>query len=315
MTARPEAPRLRRNIASGAGRSRNRSARRAYKGYLFIAPFLLVFVALLIVPLGYAFYISLFRYRIVGGTSFVGLANYRLAISDPLFLSGVLRLAKFIIVQTPVMLALALFFALALDSGRLRFARVIRLAVFLPYAVPSIVAALMWGYLYGPTFGPFAQILSHIGVPPPGFLTSKWMLPSIGNIVTWEFTGYNMIVLYAALQAIPTDLYDAAVVDGAGGFRTAWSVKVPIIRPVLQLLVFFSLIGSFQLFAEPEIMTSIAPTVIGSAYTPNLYAYNLIFTNQETNYAAAVSFLLAFFILIISYTVILLTSRKGKRLL
>ena len=316
-TAVPPVSPLRTAQPSGAGpslarRRRKRPTRKSYKGYLFVAPFLLVFAVLLVVPLGYAFYISLFRTRIVGGTTFVGLANYATALSDPLFVGGLLRVARFILVQTPLMLALALFFALALDSGRLRFAKLIRLGVFLPYAVPSIVAALMWGYLYGPTFGPFAQIFRLVGISAPAFLSSKWLLPSIGNIVTWEFTGYNMIVLYAALQAIPVDLYDAAVVDGAGGIRTAWSVRIPLVRPVLQLLVFFSLIGTFQLFSEPEIMAALAPTAVGSAYTPNLYAYNLIFIDQEVNYAAAVSFLLAFAILVLSYSVILLTNRRNR---
>lgn len=304
-------PQLRIVKASGAGRRWRRKS--AVSGYLFIAPFMMVFVAVLLVPLGYAFWVSLFRTQIVGGTVFVGIANYWAVFSDSLFLSGLFRVAEFLLFQTPVMLGLALFLALALDSARTRFVRLIRLGVFVPYAVPSVVAALMWGYLYGPSFGPFAQILRTFGAAAPGFLTPKWMLASIANVVTWEFTGYSMIVMYAALQAIPVELYDAAVVDGAGAIRTAWSIKIPMIRPVLQLLVFFSVIGSFQLFSEPDIMSAIAPTVIGSSYTPNLYAYNLLFTDQEVNYAAAVSFLLGFVILMLSYPVILLMNRRSQR--
>ena len=113
------------------------------------------------------------------------------------------------------MLALSLFFALALDSGMMRLAKFIRLAIFIPYAVPGVVATLMWGYLYGPDFGPFAQIANALGFGPPPFFTSTGMLFSIMNIVNWEFIGYNMIIIYAALRSIPAELYEAARVDGA----------------------------------------------------------------------------------------------------
>jgi multiple sugar transport system permease protein len=286
--------------------------RRALTGYLFVAPFLLAFVAILVVPLGYAFYISLFTSRLVGGTVFVGLANYRTALSDSLFLHGMKRVTEYLLFQAPVMLGFGLLFALALDSGRVRFVRFIRLGMFVPYAIPSVVAALMWGYLYGSSFGLFADIARAIGVTPFDFLSPKWMLGSIANIVWWQFIGYTMIVMYAALQAVPPDLYDASSVDGAGAIRTAWSVKIPMIRPVLQLLAFFAIVGAFQLFTEPNIMAAVSPTVIGGSYTPNLYAYNLIFTNQQANYAAAVSFLVGFAILLASYALILGTNRKPR---
>lgn len=293
-------------------RRRRRRVKRALTGYLFIAPFLVVFVAMLVVPLGYALYLSLFQTRLVGGRVFVGLANYAQALSDSLFLRGMTRVTEYLLFQAPVMIGLALLFALALDSGRVRFPRAIRLGMFVPYAVPSVVAALMWGYLYGSSFGLFAEIARAIHSTPFGFLTSKWMLGSIANIVWWEFIGYTMIVIYAALQAIPTELYDAAKVDGAGAVRTAWSVKIPMIRPVLQLLVFFAVVGAFQLFSEPNIMSAIAPTVIGSSYTPNLYAYNLVFTDQEANYAAAISFLVGFVILGVSYAIIFAMNRRAR---
>jgi multiple sugar transport system permease protein len=299
---------------SRSGLGRRRRAKHALTGYLFIAPFLVTFVGVLLIPLGYALYISLFNTRLVGGTVFVGLANYRAAFTDPLFLHGMRRVTEYLLFQAPVMLGLALFFALALDSGRVRFVRFIRLGMFVPYAVPSVVAALMWGYLYGSSFGPFAEIARALGATPFGFLSSKWMLGSIANIVWWEFTGYTMVVIYAALRTIPAELYEAASVDGAGPVRTAWSIKIPMIRPVLQLLAFFAVIGAFQLFNEPNIMAAVAPTVIGSSYTPNLYAYNLVFANQQANYAAAVSFLVGFAILVSSYVLIFVINRKGRGL-
>jgi multiple sugar transport system permease protein len=284
--------------------------RRGGPGPLFVAPFLLLFLLLFLAPLGYAAYLSLFQQRLIGGTVFVGLDNYVTALTDPLLLHGVGRVALFFAIQVPLMLLLALVFALALDSGLLRLARVIRLGIFVPYAVPSVVAALMWGYLYGPDFGPFAQLSRELDIPAPHFLSEGWMLGSLANIVTWEFVGYNMIILYAALRTIPQDLYEAAAMDGAGAWRIAWSIKLPALRPALLLTLLFSVIGSFQLFNEPNLLMKIAPDVISSSYTANLYSYSLAFTGNQLNYAATVSFLLGLVIVIASYAVLLTANRR-----
>ncbi|WP_033324752.1 carbohydrate ABC transporter permease [Streptomyces yerevanensis] len=282
-------------------------------GPLFVAPFLILFLLLFLAPLGYAAYLSLFQEQLIGGTVFVGLDNYVTALKDPQLLHGVGRVALFFVIQVPLMLLLALLFALALDSGLLRLARVIRLGIFVPYAVPSVVAALMWGYLYGPDFGPFAQLSRNLDLPAPQFLSESWMLGSLANIVTWEFVGYNMIILYAALRTVPHDLYEAAAMDGAGAWRVAWSIKLPALRPALLLTLLFSVIGSFQLFNEPSLLMKIAPDVISSSYTANLYAYSLAFTGQQVNYAATVSFLLGLVIVIASYAVLLTANRRREK--
>jgi multiple sugar transport system permease protein len=276
-------------------------------------PFFVIFIAMMIIPLVYAGYLSLFKQQLIGGASFAGLGNYARALTDPLFLTGILRMGIFLVIQVPIMLALALFFALALDSGMMKLAKFTRLSIFVPYAVPGVVATLMWGYLYGPDFGPFAQITTALGLPSPPFFTQNVMLFSIMNIVNWEFIGYNMIILYAALRSIPTELYEAARVDGASETRIALSIKIPSIRAGLLLTVIFSVIGTFQLFTEPKLMYSLAPNVIGTAYTPNLYAYNIAFVNQEANYAAALAFLLGIVIMIVSYAVQLSNQRRERR--
>jgi multiple sugar transport system permease protein len=300
---------------AAARRPRTTLARRRQYGaaYALVLPFFVIFIAMMIIPLVYAGYLSLFKKRLIGGESFAGFENYAKALTDPLFLSGVGRMAIFLVIQVPIMLALALFFALALDSGMMKLARFTRLSIFVPYAVPGVVATLMWGYLYGPDFGPFAQISNALGFGPPPFFTQTGMLFSIMNIVNWEFIGYNMIILYAALRAIPTELYEAARVDGASEPRIAWSIKIPAIRPGLLLTVIFSVIGTFQLFTEPQLMRTLAPNVIGTAYTPNLYAYNVAFVNQDANYAAALAFLLGIVIMIVSYVVQLSAQRKERR--
>ncbi|KDN78037.1 sugar ABC transporter permease [Streptomyces olindensis] len=303
--------------AAYAGKSRRGGPaprrRSGSAGPLFVAPFLILFLLLFLAPLGYAAYLSLFQQRLVGGTVFVGLDNYVTALGDPQLLHGVGRVALFFLIQVPLMLLLALLFALALDSGLLRLARVIRLGIFVPYAVPGVVATLMWGYLYGPDFGPFAQLSRDLDLPVPHFLSESWMLGSLANIVTWEFAGYNMIILYAALRTIPHELYEAAAVDGAGAWRVAWSIKLPALRPALLLTLLFSVIGSFQLFNEPSLLMKIAPDVISSSYTANLYAYSLAFTGNQLNYAATVSFLLGLVIVIASYAVLLTANRRREK--
>ena len=295
----------RRNRQGQAKRQQNRAA------YLFVAPFVTIFILMLVIPLGYSGYLSLFHEQLIGGISFIGLDNYARALQDPDFIVGVGRVALFLSVQVPIMLVLALVFALLLDGGRLRFAAFVRLGIFLPYAIPGVIAALMWGYLYGQDFGPFAQTAEFFGLPAPQFLSSEWMLASIGNITTWSFVGYNMIIIFAALRAIPDELYEAATMDGASALRVAWSIKIPAVRPALLLTAIFSVIGSFQLFTEPQLLKAIAPTVIDGSYTPNLYAFTLAFSRNELNYAAAVSFLLGIIIMIVSY-IVQLSTRRGR---
>ena len=294
----------------GGRRRKKPATRHGAAGFLFTAPFMVLFLLVFIAPLAYALYLSLYREQLIGGNAFVGLRNYTDGLKDQQFIDGVKRVALYMLIQVPVMLLLALVFALIIDSGRIWFARVFRVGIFVPYAVPTVIAALMWGYLYGKDFGPFADLANALGKPPPNFLGDKAMLFSLANVSTWTYTGYNMIILYAALRAIPSELYEAAAVDGAGPFRTALHIKLPLLRPALLLCTIFSVIGSFQLFAEPRIFYSIAPDVIGKAYTPNLYVYNLAFADQRLNYAAALSFLLGAVVFVVSYLVMYASRRQ-----
>jgi multiple sugar transport system permease protein len=289
--------------------ARRKRLRQIMIPYMFLLPFLVLFALFLVVPLAYAFWLSIFEERLVGGSTFVGADNYLRAFQDEQFWAGIRRMVTFGVFQIPLMLGLALVFALLLDSGLVWFRSVFRLAFFLPYAVPSVVAALIWGYLYGPTFGPFTQIANYLNVPPPNFLSESWMLASIANIVTWTFVGYNMVILYAALQAIPSELRDAGAVDGAKNWQIAIYIKIPLIAPALLLTCIFSIIGTLQLFTEPRIMEALAPGVIVDSYTPNLFAWNLAFTNQEYNYSAAISFVLGAVVVVGSYVFMLATNR------
>jgi multiple sugar transport system permease protein len=267
--------------------------RRNLMPYLFLSPFLISFLAFVIYPLIYAANLSTTRTRIIGGTVFVGIDNYLKALGDDNFWTGVRNMVAFGVIQVPVMLAAALGAALLLDAGILKKPAVFRLIFFLPFAVPSVVAALVWGYLYGQSFGPIAQMARFIGMQPPLFISQDTVIPALANITTWQWTGYNMVIMYAALKAIPTELYEAARVDGASGFRIAWHIKIPSIAPAIMLTLIFSIIGTFQLFNEPNLFQISSPTVVGTNFTPNMYVYNLAFRYQQFDYSAAIAFTLA----------------------
>ncbi len=274
-------------------RKPGRHFRRNLVPYVFLSPFLISFIAFVIYPLIYAADISTTRTRIIGGTVFVGIDNYLKALADDNFWTGIRNMVAFGVIQVPVMLGAALGAALLLDAGILKKPAIFRLVFFLPFAVPSVVAALVWGYLYGQSFGPIAQLARFIGADPPLFISQDTVIPALANITTWQWTGYNMIIMYAALKAIPTELYEAARVDGASGLRIAWHIKIPSIAPAIMLTLIFSIIGTFQLFNEPNLFQVSSPTVVGTNFTPNMYVYNLAFRYQQFDYSAAIAFTLA----------------------
>jgi multiple sugar transport system permease protein len=293
---------------------RRAALRRNLTAHAFFLPFLVVFALAVIAPLAYAINLSLYQDRMIGGTTFTGFDNYTKAFKDNLFHVGLGRVALFFVVQVPLMLLLALAAALAIDSGRLRAPGLFRVGLFIPYAVPGVVAALMWGYLYGDRFGLVGEIEDLLHVDLPDFLSQGWMLASIGNIVTWSYVGYNMLILYAALRAIPDELYEAAEMDGAGRIRQAWSIKLPALRPALLLTTIFSVIGTFQLFNEPSVLQALSPAVITTNYTPNMYAFSLAFDGRQFNYSAAIAVVLGLVTVLVAYAVQLVTARRERML-
>lgn len=284
--------------------------RQSWAGWGFVGPFLLVFTFALIVPVLYAAYLSLHRHQLIGGDSFAGIANYRQALTDPRFWDSFGRVALFLAVQVPVMLALALAAALALDSARLAWAPLYRLSIFLPYAVPAVVATLMWGFMYGTHFGLVGNIDRMLDTHLPDPFSGSLVLAAIGNIVTWEFVGYNMLIFYSALRVVPVELYESAQLDGAGAFRIVGSIKLPALRPAILIAAIFSVIGSFQLFNEPNILKPLSPNTISTHFTPNMYAYNLSFAGQQYDYSATIAIIMGVITVIIAYVVQLIGTRR-----
>jgi len=271
---------------------------------------MVVFALVFLAPIAYSIYLSLFKNQLIGGNSFVGLDNYQQALQDPHFWDSLGRVSLFLVIQVPIMLGIALLVALAIDSGRLYGKDFFRIAIFLPYAVPAVVASLMWGFMYGTRFGLVGNINDAFNITLPDPLSPSLVLASIGNIVTWEFVGYNMLIFYSALRLVPHSLYEAAEIDGAGQWRIITAIKIPAIRGALIIATIFSIIGSFQLFNEPSILQKLAPNAITTDFTPNLFTYSLAFAGQQHNYAATVAILMGILTMIIAYVVQLRGMRK-----
>jgi multiple sugar transport system permease protein len=269
---------------------------------LFLAPFLTAFVAFYVAPVLYAIYLSFFIKKRIGlGPAkeiFGGLTNYARAVQDADFLNGLKNMFLFGAVQIPVMLGLAILLALLLDQSRGIFVRICRTVYFMPYGIPTAIGALIWGYMYAPNLSPFNQILRALHQSAIDFLSPDLVLFSIGNIVTWTWTGYNMITLFAALHNIPKELFEAARVDGATRWEVVRYIKIPLVVPTMRLLFIFSIIGTSQLFTEALVLRPLG--YVADNITPNLYLYLTAARDANYSYAGALAILLAVLIFILS---------------
>jgi multiple sugar transport system permease protein len=170
----------------------------------------------------------------------------------------------------------------------------------------------MWGFLYSPSFGPISQFFALFNMSGPDLLSSGNIFGGLLNVVTWQWAGYYMIIIYAALQGIDPAIYEAAKIDGANARQVAIRIKVPLVTAALVLILVFALIGTLQFFTEPTVLTPMANGAIGPAFTPNIYAYNLAFKFSQINYASAVSFALGIIVFIGVYIFLFLTRKKGS---
>jgi len=291
-----------------------RRARRRHSafGWMFIAPFGIVFLVFLIAPLAYAFYLSLFKKALIGGTQFVALDNYAKAFTDQNFLDGIWFVVRFSVVLIPLQMIVSLAIALILDAVTTRFTRLSRLMIFLPYAIPAVIGAIMWGFLYSKNFGPLQEIWGSFGATAPDLLSKQLIFFGLLNVVTWQWAGYYMIILYAALQGIDPTLYEAARIDGANTWQITLRIKVPLISNALVLILVFALIGTLQFFNEPQVLRFLAAGSIGPDFTPNMYAYQQAFALANFNYGSAISFSLGIVVFICVYIFMFVTRKRGS---
>ena len=312
LAAKPVRPAVRAGNSEPRRRHKSPEARRGRIGWLFIAPFAIVFVIFLVIPLAYAFYNSLFTKGLATGTQFTGLAQYVTAFTDPSFQKGIWFVIRFALVLIPVQMAVSLAIALIIDAIVTRFTRVARLIIFLPYAIPAVIGALMWGFLYSPTFGPLQQLFGIVGAQAPFPLSSGNVFYGLMNVVTWQWAGYYMIIIYAALRGVDPTLYEAARIDGANAWQIAFRIKVPMVSSALVLILVFALIGTLQFFTEPFILTLVSNGSITPDFTPNIYAFNQAFSYANFNYASAISFALGIIVFICVYIFLFATRKRGS---
>jgi multiple sugar transport system permease protein len=311
-------PATRANRPARPGRAARgpRRTSRLVTPYVLVLPFLLLFAGFFVAPFVYAFSQSLYKQQRSGlgfgppQTVWAGAANYLKALQDPQFWDGFRRVLLFGSVQIPIMMVVALTLALLMDSAVIRYRRFFRLAFFLPYAVPGVIAVIMWGYFYSPDSSPIVQLITSLHLPAPTFLGTSSTLWSIANVSTWEFTGYNMVIFYSALQGIPQEIYESGRLDGLSETAIALRLKLPLIVPAIIFGLLFSIIGTLQLFNEPLILNRLSNSITAT-YTPNIFAYNVAVIDTNFNYGGAIAVILGLVTFVFSFGFLRLTRQQS----
>jgi multiple sugar transport system permease protein len=276
------------------------AARPARLPYLLVLPAVLLFVLFVLAPGVYALILSFQARKVTGGllgsTSkvvFAGLSNYASALGDSALWTSTLRMIAVGAIVIPATVGLALLFALLLDTPRARLARFSRLAIFLPYAVPGVIATLLWGFMYLPATSP-------IGGKYIDFFGSTHVFFAVANIAVWGAVGFNMVVIYTALRALPPEIYEAARLDGGTELQIALRIKVPMVLPAVAMCTLFTVLGALQLFNEPNTLKPLS-NAISSDWVPLMKIYTDAFVNADIYRAAATSIIFAAGVLVVSF--------------
>jgi multiple sugar transport system permease protein len=290
-------------------RARSRSSKLPV---LLVAPALILLALFIFAPACYALYLSLMKVQVSGGLLgtetrqvFAGISNYTATFTDPEFWSSLGRMLIVAVIGVPATVFLSTLFALCLDAGRARLTTVSRLAIFLPYAVPGVVASLLWGFLYLPATSP-------IGGAAVNYFGSKMIFFTVANVAVWGVVGFNTVVLYTALKALPPDTIQAARIDGASELRIALRIKLPLISPAVGMIALFSVIGALQLFNEPTALRPLA-NAITSTWVPLMRVYSDAFVSNNIYGGAASAFTLLVMTVAATVAARLLTSRISGR--
>ena len=270
--------------------------------WFFLAPALLLIFVFFFLPVAASLVLSVTDFDLYGiadpaNTRFVGLRNYSRLLQTPDFWAALRNTFYFAFVGGPLTIAVALSAALLLSSKLVRFKGFFRTIYFTPFVTTLVAVAIVWRYLYHTRYGLFNYALSYLGIGPIDWLGDPhWAMPAIILMAVWKSFGYNMLIFIAGLQSIPEELYDAAEIDGAGAFRRFFSITLPMLMPTLVFVSVVTMIGYFQLFAEPYVMTQGGP--LRSTTSVVLLMYEEGFRWWRMGYAAAIAFVLFVVILI-----------------
>ncbi len=288
--------------------SASRSRRAAWKpasseavtGYLFLLPNMIGFLLFTVLAVGASAVISLTNWDLLSPPKFVGLANYqKLLTNDPLFHKVLFNTFYFTVVSVPLAIVIALLLALALNEG-IRGIALFRVAYFLPVITSGVVVALIWRWLYNPDFGVLNYVLYNLGIqsPPNWLADQRWAMPAVIIMAVWKQVGYNMVIFLAGLQAIPTNLYEAASIDGAGRLDRFRHITLPLLTPTTFFILIVSLIGSLQVFDAVLVLTEGGPA--NATRTLVYHIWQQAFQFLQMGYAAAVAWVLFFLIFLIT---------------
>jgi multiple sugar transport system permease protein len=259
--------------------------REAKNGVLFVLPWIIGFLVFTIYPILSSFYYSFCSYSVINTPKLIGLKNYINLFKDPTFIASCKNTLFMIVVGVPVQMLTALTVSIMLNYKKLRGTGWMRVVFFIPTLVPTVVACLLWIWVMQPDNGVVNTILSYIGIKGPGWLASPtWSKPAFVLMMVWT-CGNALIIYLAGLQDVPDSLYDAAAIDGAGFFNQSINIAIPLLRPTILYNVVTAVIGVFQWFAEPYIMTSGGPS--NSTMFYSLYLYQNAFTFFKMGYASA----------------------------
>ena len=271
----------------------------AMYGLLFISPWLIGLLAFTLYPICSSFYYSLCDYKVVGETRFIGLQNYRNLLHDSVFLIAMKNTVYMIVLGVPLTTFVAVSVSVMLNHKKVKYTGWLRVVFFIPTLVPTVVACLLWIWVMQPDSGVLNKLLSYIGIRGPGWLSSPaWSKPAFILMMIW--TCGNAIIIYlAGLQDISDSLYEAAAIDGAGFIRQTLSVTIPLLKSTILYNVVTLIIGVFQWFAEPYIMTMGGPG--NSTMFYSLYLYQNAFTYFKMGYASAQAWIM----LVIALAIIL----------
>ena len=288
--------------------------RQARAAWLFLAPALALIALFFVLPVAAAFVLSLTDFDIyaIGDPSaarFVGLANYRALADNPDFWRALRNTFYFVLVGGPLSVLVSLGAALLITARGTRFRAFFRTAYFAPVVTTLVAVAIVWRYLYHPTYCPINTALGWLGIAPVDWLGDpRWAMPAIILLAVWKNFGYNMLIFIAGLQNIPEDLYDAAALDGAGWWQAFRHVTLPMLGPTFVFVGVVTMIGYFQLFAEPYVMTEGGP--LRSTLSVVLLMYEEGFRWWRIGNAAAIAFVL--FVIMLAFTALQLRLRPRE---
>jgi multiple sugar transport system permease protein len=274
---------------------------RVNPAYLFVGPALALIAVFFLVPAAASFFLSLTDFDLyaladLANVRFIGAGNYSALLRDSLFWVALRNTLYFVLVAGPLSVALSLAAALLVTSAAVRLAGLFRTLFFLPVVTSLVAVAVVWRYLYHPRFGLLNYALALIGIGPLDWLGDpRLAMPAIILMSAWKNFGFNMVIFMAGLQSIPERLYEAASIDGATTAQQFWRVTMPMLAPTFVFVGVMTLIGNFQLFAEPYVMTQGGPS--HSTLSLVLYMYEEGFRWWSLGYAAALAFVLLALIL------------------